>query len=1085
MNIKPNWGKRFLLLLLHSVVCFATVNAQTITVKAKVTDTDGEPVSYCTIELKGTARKVIAGSNGFFTFPRLTAGDTLAVSSVGYATTQRIITPTTALLTITLQPLSKQLQKVEVVSTGYQSIPKERATGSFVKVNTDLFNQKVAPDIISKMEGITSGLVFVKGVPGRPAELNIRGQSTLFSNSQPLLVVDNFPYEGDINTINPNEVESITVLKDAAAASIWGVRAGNGVIVITTKKGKYNRALQLAFNSNITLGNAPDLFYDRSFIASPDFIALETFLFNQGAYNDDFNAPDQRPLSPVVDLLHRQQLGVITPQQAQEEITQLKQHDVRNDLQKYFYRSAVNQQYSLSLQGGSDEVNYFLSAGYDNDFGNLVGSSNERVSIHSSTVFRPVKKLEISASIDYIPTVTKGDDIASQIELGGPNGRRLLPYTLLADEKGNALPITKDYNTAFVAVAPANGFLNWQFNPLSELRNKDNSVKSKSYETRIVSSIKYDFIKGLSGSLLFQYEKAITNNEGLYTADSYYARNLVNMFSAVSPTGQFVNYVIQPGGILDQSQTELTANSARGQLNYSYNRNKHAIDAIAGAEVREIVTSGSTNRLYGYNDDLATFAPVDPTNYYTIYPAGYGFPISNGESVSGTTDRFRSYFANAAYSYNSRYTISASARIDGSNYFGVAANQKNVPLWSAGFKWDIDKEAFYHIAWLPLLKTRVTYGYNGNLNKQVTAFTTGRYEGADPYTNQPFLTITSPPNKNLQWEKTAMLNIAVDFGIVKDIISGSLEYYSKKGADIIGENELPASTGFIDINDFTNTVKGNYANIKGHGFDLVLASKNINRAFKWNTQLLLSYTTDKVTRYGGTIVPASLVYFGSGAGSMVVPLKGKPVYGIYSIPWAGLDPATGDPQGFINGKTSKDYDQLANPSRLADIKYDGPARPEYYGSLVNTFSYKNLSVFVTLTYKFHYYFRRTSVNYYNLFNYYSADRDYAKRWQQPGDEKTTQVPSLVYPADYSRESFYNSSSVLTEKGDHIRVQDVSLSYDIDKNVWKQLPVNRIKLYAYINNVGLLWKANKQGIDPDYLSGFPAPTTWALGLHVEF
>jgi hypothetical protein len=501
--------------------------------------------------------------------------------------------------------------------------------------------------------------------------------------------------------------------------------------------------------------------------------------------------------------------------------------------------------------------------------------------------------------------------------------------------------------------------------------------------------------------------------------------------------------------------------------------------------MREITTAGSSNRLNGYNDDLATFALVDPTTYYATYPTGRYFQVPSDESIGGTLDRFRSYFANVAWSCYNRYTVSASGRVDGSNYFGVAANKKNVPLWSAGFKWDINKEAFYKLVWLPVLKGRITYGYNGNLNKQVTAYTTGIYQGADPYTNQPYLNITNPPNKDLQWEKTAMLNIGVDFSTDDNILSGSLEFYSKKGTDIIGANAIPPSTGFIDLNAFTNTIKGNFANMKGHGFDVQIYSKNINKRFKWSTQFLLSYTTDEVTRYGGTILPLDLVNFGAGADGFVIPLKGKPVYGVYSFRWAGLDPATGDPRGYLNDTISKDYFQLSNPVNVTDVQYNGTARPKYYGGFGNTFSYKHFSLFVNISYKLDYYFRRFSVNYYNLFNYYSVNKDYSVRWQKPGDEKTTQVPSLVYPASYSRDNFYNNASVLVEKGDHIRLQDISVSYDFDKTAWHKLPFNHLQLYAHLNNAGILWRANKAGLDPDAPLGIPSPRTYAFGLRADF
>lgn len=1081
---------KYIIGLVGMLLSALSVNAQEATpgktISGKVISASNDlPVEGATITLLHQKTTVSTNSSGRFSITVASSNDVLSISHIDFITKKMAISQNTSSpLMITLQDTLIKLDEV-VVNTGYQNIPKERATGSFVTVNMNEFNNRVGPDVISKLEGITSSLVFFKGVPNRPDEINIRGQSTLFSNTQPLIVVDNFPYDGDISTINPNDVESITVLKDAAAASIWGVRAGNGVIVITTKKGRFGNPLKISFNTNFTISSKPNIFYDSRFIPSADFIGLESFLFSQGYYDADFNATDERPLSGAVDILRRRQLGMISSQQEQDEMNALSHIDVRDDLEKYFYRRSVSSQYSLSLQGGSEKANYFLSAGYDNDLSNLVANGNSRVTIHSFTGFRPLKRLEISVGFDYIPSVSENDNNVSDIILGGPDGRNLLPYTLLADAEGNPLPVTKDYNNAFASQAQANGFLNWQYNPLSELRNHDNSSAVTSWETRILSTVRYELLKGLSAEAMMQYEKSYDANRSLDNADSYAARNMVNKFSVVSPSGQFVSYVVPPGGILDLAYNQLSSYSLRGQLNFDRAWNKNNISAIAGVEARQIKTDGSSDRLYGYNDDVATFALVDPTQYFITYPSETYWPISTVQSISSTTDRFRSWYANIGYSYEGRYTLSASGRVDGSNYFGAAANKKNVPLWSTGFKWDIDKENFYKAAWLPSLKARVTYGFNGNLNKQVTAYTTGVYQGADPFTNQPYLNITNPPNKDLQWEKTAMLNVGIDFALAKNIISGSLEYFHKKGTDIIGENELAPSTGFIDMNAFTNTIKGNYADMKGHGWDVQLYIKNINRKFKWSSQVLFSYATDVVTHYGGTILPSSLVYFGAGASGYVIPLQGKPVYGVYSFRWAGLDPQTGDPQGYVDNKISKDYATLANPTQLSDIKYNGPARPKYYGSFGNTFSYKHLSLFVNITYKFDYYFKRLSVNYYNLVNSYQLNKDYSLRWQNPGDEKTTQVPSFTYPVSSSRDIFYNSSSILVEKGDHIRLHDISLSYDFSRATWRKLPLDHIKLYAFVNNAGILWRANKFDLDPDYPLGIPAPRTYSIGLRADF
>lgn len=1043
------------------------------------------PIVGAVLTLQNSHTSVVSNSEGRFAIQVMSGkADTLIVSHISYITRKIPLTANSGSLNILLEESINQVDDV-TVTTGYQVLPKERATGSFYKVNMQAVNSRVSTDIISKLEGISSGLVFYKGVPNRPTELSVRGQGTIFSNAQPLIVVDNFPYDGDIGTINPNDVESITILKDAAAASIWGVRAGNGVIVITTKKGMFNRPLQVFVNSSITFGEKPDLFYSPAYLPSPDFIQLEKLLFENGQYDYAFTADDRRPVSPVVELLHEQQLGLVSDNQVQSMISDYEKIDLRNELLKYFYRNSTYQQHAVSLQGGSDKASYFFSAGYDNNIGNAVGTTNKRVTIHSFDVFTPIKHFELSVAVDYIAGHTANDNTISQITMGGPEGRNMFPYARLADDRGNPLAIVKDYAPTFAANATADGFLNWQFYPLTELRNHLNTSHSKSYETRILGAIKYDLFKGLSIEGKYQYERSVSETQTLADGDSYYARNLVNSFSVVSGDGKFLNYIIPAGAVLDKGNSDLSSYSLRAQLNYSNTWDRNNVTILAGTEMREVKNTSVGDRFYGYNDDLLTFRPVDPIAYHTLYPTGNIFQVSTNQKLSGTLDRFRSFFANVGYTYDNRYTISGSARIDGSNYFGAETNKRNVPLWSTGIKWNLDNERFYHLSALPELKFRLTYGYNGNLNTSVTAFTTGSYESGASYTNLPYLTITSPPNKDLRWEKIAMLNAAVDFALRNGIISGSIEYFHKKGTDLIGQGALAPSLGIIDLNTFLNSAKGNFANISGDGCDIQLITKNINRKFKWTTQVLFSYAKEKVTHYGATNPPTQLIYFGNGANGFIVPQEGKPVYGIYSYKWGGLDPLNGNPRGYEADTLSENYYQLANPAVVNEIQYNGPARPLFFGGLMNSFSWKRFTILANITYKFHYYFRRTSVNYFNLFYYYNVNEDYAYRWQKPGDEKFTQVPSLVYPANYSRDIFYNNSSVLVERGDHIRLQDISISYDFERTQWRKLPFDHIQLYGYVNNIGIIWRQNKRNIDPDYVFGYPAPRTYAFGLKASF
>lgn len=1050
-----------------------------IYVSGKITDTTGMPLPGATIKIKSTNTAVIAGKNGSFSISAQT-GDELVISFIGFITQTIIVKDNLPFQTIMLHSVSNRLSEV-VVSTGYQTLPKERATGSFVQLDSATINRRVSTDIISRLEGVVPGLLFNRntgtGSFGQ-TDISIRGTNTLFANNQPLIVVDNFPYDGDINNINPNDIENITVLKDASAASIWGVRSGNGVIVITSKKGKRDQKLHADINANITIGDKPDLNYGPNNIPSTDFINIEQSLFSKGYYDGNLST-GYTAVTPVVQILANQRAGKITAANAASQIDALRNIDFRNQELKYFYKRSVNQQYSFNLRGGNRNSDYTFSLGNDQDLSYYQKNKNGRLTLNSLYNFYPFKNLQISAGINYTKlNFQNNNTIAINGGLSAA-GHTIYPYAQIADTNGNALPIAKDYNSNFTNATNSN-FLNWDYRPLEELNNADNS--SNSMDNRINLGLQYNFFNHFTGSMRYQYEHAITDGQNYFSQATYYTRNLINQFTQVNADGS-VTKPIPEGGILQQTKAFLTSQRARAQVNYNniWNQN-HELTIIAGAEISNVRSESNANTVYGYNKDTQTSYPaINYSTSYALNPAGSGtIPTTLG--LSGSTDRYVSYFSNGAYSYLNKYTISASGRIDKSNLFGVNTNQKSVPLYSAGLAWDISKEDFYYLSWFPYLKLRATYGYNGNINKSATAVTTIRKQSATGSNYTPLVEsyIDNPGNPELRWEKVRIINLGLDFSAKNNIISGSLEYYSKKGTDLFGYSPIPSSTGFTSF-------FGNTADIQGNGLDISLNSNNmVIGNFKWTSNLLLTYVLDKVTKYDTKTTPA--LYILSSTASTISPLTDKPLYALYSYRWAGLNAQTGDPQGYLNNTVSHDYANVLANTTVNDMVYNGPSRPTTFGSFRNNFRYQNFILSLNIIYKLNYYFRKTSFTSSNL--PYSATIDYYDRWQKPGDELTTNVPSLQLPPfDNSRDRFYQYSSVLVDKGDHIRLQDISLSYDLEKQKWKRMPFNHIQIYSYINNVGILWRANKDHLDPDLNTSstlsYPLPRTISFGIKAQF
>jgi TonB-linked SusC/RagA family outer membrane protein len=1034
-----------------------------------------EPLPGATIRIKNGAAVTRSEYDGTFTIEANVSKDTLVISYIGYSPVEIVLHNVSSnFIVVGLDVLGRQMKEV-VVSTGYQNLPQERATGSFTTVNQALINRRVSTDLISRLEDVTSGLSFDRRADGQPS-LTIRGRSTILANSQPLIVVDNFPYDGDINNINPNDVEKVTVLKDAAAASIWGSRAGNGVIVITTKKARLNQPLKIEFNANVTVGEKPNIFNNRNFLNPEDFIEVEKKLFDNGFFDGDLEDPTAPPVSPVVRLLSGARNGTINTNDANAQIDLLKKQDVRNDFNRYFYRKSVSQQYAFNMSGSGYNSTYLFSGGYDRNLENAIGNDNNRITLNAANTFRPLKKLEVSMNMVYTGTNQQNNNPGyTSINSGGGYGKNLYPYAKLADGAGNPLSIVKDFSTDFIDNAPANGYLNWQYKPLQDLRTADKTTRQN--DIRINSAVRYDINSWLSALLSYQYQRSSLGLREYNSDASYTARNLINLYAQNDGSGT-LSFPIPKGGILDQMQSVQSAHSGRAQLSIDRSIGEmHKISAIAGFEARQSKVTGNTYRLFGYNDQILTSQPVNEADYFYISSLDYEDKIPTNYALLSQTDRYLSYFANSSYTYANRYIVSGSIRKDESNLFGVKANQKGVPLWSAGLGWIASNESFLNLSWLPYLKVRASYGFNGNVIKSVTAFTVAGYD-TDPLTGLPFASIKSPPNPNLRWERIKIINLGIDFEAFDRRLSGSLEYYHKDGLDLIGDSPLDPTTGFFIADKFS--YRGNNAAIKGNGFDVNLNSVNMSGKFGWKTHYLFSYANSVVTHYDYQQAASSYSVFNP------PPLEGRPQYSIYSFRSAGLNPENGNPRVMYKGVASEDYTGYLNSLTAKDLVYNGPALPPYFGAIRNTITWKDFEASFNITYKFGYYFRKSSINYSGLYYSWQGNSDFEKRWQKLGDEAHTVVPSMPEVANTNRDRVYLNSDALVEKGDNIRLQDISLSYNLSKLKFKKLPFAQLQIYAYANNVAILWRANHDHLDPDFSSAvYPPSKTFSLGLRANF
>ncbi|WP_200976470.1 SusC/RagA family TonB-linked outer membrane protein [Echinicola sp. 20G] len=1056
--------KQILLLTLFLLYLIHPLAAQESPYRGQViSQSTGSPLAGALVEVSDSPIRTVTNSDGHFELPSRPSDEQhLLISYLGHVSAA-FEAPFTVGRQYALEESALGLDSVTVVSTGYQELPMERATGSFAHLGRELLERKVSPDLLSRLEDLTPGLITNRGFGSDSDPVSIRGRSTLFAETMPLIVIDGFPYDGPWENLNPNDFESITVLRDAAAASIWGARAGNGVIVISTKQGDYGEKTAFSLNSSVNITEKNDLFY-RPQMDIGDFVGIEQQLYEQGFYDGNINQSSRPPLSPVVEGLIAHSDGLISGAEKDALLQRYASQDAREDLSGYYYRQQVQQQYSLQARGGSGSHRYQFAAGYDRDLEGIVGNANDRLTLNTNQQWKILGgKGELLAGMHYIRSQSDRDNTV-------PNPH---PYEKLVDENGLPKPIISDFSSRYKAATAGDGFLDWDYVPLEEIGRSSN--RSTQQDIRLNTGLDYNLLPGLKAKVMYQYWQNQTENRQYSPVEAYSTRLLINRYMQFDDNGN-ASPAVPVGGVLDQRNGSSRSHTARAQLSYQHDWSSgHSLSLLGGWELKDLSALSTASRFYGYDDNLGLSEPVDFLTRYRTNPRGSLSAIPNGNSHSGLVDRFYSLYANAGYSYQGRYLLSASVRRDASNLFGVDTNQKGVPLWSTGLGWIISGEEFYRSSFLPYLKLRATYGYNGNIDKSVSAYTTASYFISGIFNLVPGIRIAqiqNPPNPNLRWEKIGILNLALDFSTKDDVLSGNVEVYRKRGTDLIGDMPFPPTSGISQL-------RGNFAGTLTRGIDINLQANILNGPLSWQANLLHSSLKETVEEY--EVMSPTNNYLGE----YIAPYEGRPLFAVHSYRWGGLDGQTGNPIGYLDGEESQDYRDIVRNSTPEQLVYHGSARPTGYGALRNTLTWKQLSFSFNISYRLGYYYRRASVSYRELMNGNITHSDYHLRWQQPGDEAFTQVPSMPGAQDTYRNTFYQLSEVLVEKGDHIRLQDIRLSYLMHQKQVQALPFQSVEFYAYANNLGILWKAAKDDpLDPDYRSSKPLGSM-ALGLRIGF
>ncbi|WP_437921837.1 SusC/RagA family TonB-linked outer membrane protein [Sphingobacterium sp. LRF_L2] len=1060
-------------------------------VSGTVRSSSGKPIPFASVWVKDTRKGAKSDENGRFLVYDIKPDDVIVVTAVGYEESS-VVSGNRNEVTFVMKEKENLLEEV-VISTGYQKISKERATGSASVITAKDLEKIPSPNLIQRLEGQVPGVQVSIGTGDRTFtynnnqlgiysstrtigqndySMNVRGIGSIDTETEksPLVVVDGAISTIDLAMLNPNDVENITILKDAAAASIYGVRAANGVIVVTTKKGSITGVPRVNFSMNTAFSGRPNLGYLKT-MNSAEMIDYQEELVSKNILNANNNSAlnytySQYYAGDVVAAAINLKNGQMTQADYDAFVNPLKNIDNRSQIQEYLLRPMNSQQYNFSISNGTENNNYFYSASYANENPYTKGENGKRLTLNLNNSWKLFKIATLSTSIKgtFFRNNKGGIGLSTIYDASSST---LLPYQLLADENGNG--ISYDRLTPGFVDALGSAYKDWGYNYLQELALADNMQKDNNYSAII--NLEVPFYKGLKGSVMYANERSFGDNRRFQDENSYANRSLLNLFTPIGATSNSIG--LNKGGIYNIINTTVNNYTVRGQL--SYDRlfaQKHEVTAIAGSEIRQTEAGQGNNTLYGYNPQTGFNTAVSYANYAYSTLAGYSSSLSGSPSQADRTRRFLSYFSNAAYTYLGKYTVSGSVRYDDYNNFGLDREFRATPLWSTGLKWNVSKEGFMkNVKGLNQLALRATYGVNGNITQDVRPFT---YITLDESylnaTNEPSASIIAIANPQLRWEKTYVTNIGLDFGLLDNRLTGVIDYYYKDGRDLL--YSFPIAAPYVgNIN--SGTLKRNTATMVGKGVDIGLTGVLLrNTDWNWDMTANFSYNTNEVTdnRFDPTDI-STFTYSYTPVG--ISFLEGYPSDKVFAFRHAGLD-ENGLTQ--IYNKNDEVVSVRQTLAGVEDLKYVGRTTAPYYGSLRTNLRYKQWSMYALFTYQFGNVFMKPSVESYMTpsrgftLPKYDLSADIADRWRESGDEAKTNVPAVT--ADiYSQYSLqrYMYSDINVLKGDYIRLREVSLSYSLPKNLLNSIKIEQVHLTGSVRNLGLIWTANKEGYDPDFVT----------------
>jgi TonB-dependent starch-binding outer membrane protein SusC len=994
---------RLWLALLAMLFMQTAVWAQNRTIAGKITDvTNGEALIGVTVAIKGTTQGTTTDTDGNFSI-QVKEGETLAISSLGYAA-QEVVVGAESNYTVQLTQADGQLAEV-VVNAGYgTSYKKREVTGAISQVKGEDFEDMPVQTLDRAMQGRSAGVSVLanSGVPGGGVTVRIRGVGSIKSGTEPLYIVDGIAVNNSNNSttantnplafLNPNDIESIEILKDAAAAAIYGQQAGNGVVLVTTKKAKDGKT-KVSFN------------YSKGYVEPTQYLSvLNTQDWIQARTEAVLN---QTPATGI-DAARKSVLSAVrlNPELTASEIAALPTYD----WQKAAYKSGDYDSYNLSLSGGTDKTKFYLSAGFDAADANVLNVNFQRINTRLNVSHKLSKAWTFDQTINL-----------SNLDYGGPFGSPnggsflgspsfssplMLPFNPIYNADGTYYGTPQSGGTA--------GILNQNVLLVSNLNSISSGVKQAIGNMSLTGKILDNLIFRTAGSLDYRTIK-----------DSYYS-------DARTADGINVN------GRLTEGFADNTNMLANATLNYLPAFGLNHLNLLGGLEYRQETLQTVTAQGSGF-----------PTpQFRTLSSAA----LPQSLSGSWTGYKLASTFGRIKYDFDNRFIIEMNARYGGSSRFG--ANNRYGLFKGVSAGWNIGEEAFIkngkYLSWINQLKIRGSWGETGN--DQIGNFDSrGLYGGGAAYDGVGGITLGSIANANLRWERVQQQGVGLDYSFFNDRVSGSLDYFVKTSKDLLLDLSLPQTSGFNSITSNVGEIQNKgieveirTVNVRTRNFEWRSSftySDIQNKVTKLYDGIAKTASPDSLTILPG--FTANLV-----GGSVIL---GHPLGSLFTSRYAGVNPATGRPMWY-DAAGNITY----NPRNPGDFKIVGAAIPRYEAGFSNSIKFFGVEIDALFTSQFGRFAANSqgsfmSENGGRLFN--SLQSVYDRRWQKPGD--ITDVPRPFNGNAEARSVSHLSGTRTIEDASFIRLKTLSVSYSLPKSVLKYAKLSNLRISAQAVNV-LTW-----------------------------